>query len=626
MAVAAAVPTAVLDAAQLSAALRAGIYRLFTVTDHLNKINVFPVPDGDTGTNMSMTCAAMLGILDAQPEPGAGALLVRVADAALDGARGNSGAILAQFMQGLADATEHLPVISIPEWLAALRSATDYARGALNEPREGTILTLIQELALASDAARTAGNDENWRDLHAAVLPRLEAALAATRDGLPEMRSANVVDAGAAGFVAIIAGMAHYYSTGETGDRPVLDYTMHSEQAPAAAFDGHYQYCAECIVTGVAIDQRRLREELSAQGASLVVAGSNRKTRVHLHTNDPQSLFATVERYGAVSGQKADDMLAQQHAAHHGHTQRVVIVTDSAADLPDDALERLDLHVVPMRVHFGSHSYLDKVTLTPAEFYRELAANPVHPQTSQPPPGDFRRLFEFLTSHFHDVVSICVSSRVSGTFNAAVTAAQRESTDRIRVIDSRTVSLGQGLLAMRAAECAKSGADLQTVMAAVDSARAATTTLALLPRLDYAVRGGRVPRLFKLLAKALRLAIVLGVRPDGRVTVTAAIWGRHRLIQRFADKLRRRMRPDRRYWVAVGHGDAEASGRELLQAIATTQPQVEAQHLLALGTALGVHGGPGTLVAAIMELERPLQPDDPRPSRRGNHPRDAADS
>ena len=432
MSAGAAVPTAVLDAAQLSAALRAGIYRLFTVTDHLNKINVFPVPDGDTGTNMSMTGAAMLGVLDARAEQSAGALLVRVADAALDGARGNSGAILAQFMQGLADATEHLPVISVPEWLAALQSAADYARGALNEPREGTILTLIQELALASEAVGAAGNDKSWRDLHVAVLPRLEAALAATRDGLPEMRSANVVDAGAAGFVAIIAGMAHYYATGETGDRPELEDLVHSEQAPAAAFDGDYQYCAECVVTGTAIDQRRLREELSALGTSLVVAGTNRKTRVHLHTNDPQRLFATVERYGALSGQKADDMLAQQHAAHHAQAQRVVIVTDSAADLPDDALERLDLHVVPLRVHFGSHSYLDKVTLTPAEFYRELATNPVHPQTSQPPPGDFRRLFEFLTSHFHDVVSINVSSRVSGTYNTTRLVSTRRSCGRDR--------------------------------------------------------------------------------------------------------------------------------------------------------------------------------------------------
>jgi dihydroxyacetone kinase-like predicted kinase len=106
-------PVAELDGLVLADVLRAGIYRLFEKTDHINKINVFPVPDGDTGTNMSMTLSAVLGALDRQPEPHAGSLLVRAADAALDGARGNSGAILAQFLLGLGDGAGHLARVGI---------------------------------------------------------------------------------------------------------------------------------------------------------------------------------------------------------------------------------------------------------------------------------------------------------------------------------------------------------------------------------------------------------------------------------------------------------------------------------------------------------------------------------
>ena len=140
-------------------------------------------------------------------------------------------------------------------------------------------------------------------------------------------------------------------------------------------------------------------------------------------------------------------MRAQRSAAHHASSRQVAIVTDSAADLPDSLLESLELHMVPVRVHFGSRSYLDKVTLTSEEFYRELERNPQTPKTSQPPPGDFRRLYEFLASHYQAVLSISLSSRVSGSYDAAVSAAQRIEGGKVRVLDSASVSLGQGLVA-----------------------------------------------------------------------------------------------------------------------------------------------------------------------------------
>ena len=141
-----------LDGLQLANALRAGIYRLFERTDHINKINVFPVPDGDTGTNMSMTLSAVLAAIDRAPEPHAGTLLVRAADAALDGARGNSGAILAQFLLGLGDGAGHLARLGRREFVAAVSKGSVYARDALSQPREGTILTVLREFAQASEA------------------------------------------------------------------------------------------------------------------------------------------------------------------------------------------------------------------------------------------------------------------------------------------------------------------------------------------------------------------------------------------------------------------------------------------------------------------------------------------
>jgi uncharacterized protein len=596
-----------IDGLRLADALRAGIYRLLARTDHLNKINVFPVPDGDTGTNMAMTCSAVLGVLERQPVAHAGNLLTQIADAAIDGARGNSGAILAQFLLGLGDRVGHLAEIKLADFAAAARGGATYARNAIMEPREGTILTVATDFARFLEQALAAGRVGDFRAAFGRVVADLRESLAATRGMLEQTRAANVVDAGAEGFVTLIEGMSGYFDTGSVGER-IDPRTISDEEAPAASVtDASFRYCTECLITGDAIDQRRLREELSRLGGSLVVAGSTRKTRVHIHTNEPQALFDALGKYGSVSGQKADDMLAQQQATHHARSQQVVVVSDSGADWPEDVAESLELHMVPLRVHFGAKSYLDKVSLTPSEFFHELTTNPVHPKTSQPPPGDFRRMYEFLTSHFQAVVSISISSKVSGTFNSAVTASERVSAERVRVFDSRTASLGQGLLAVHAAECARAGYDLAAVLAALEKARAQTITLGVLARLDYAVRGGRVPRFVKPIADVLRLSPLLVAKPDGRVTVGGAVWGRSNLARKFARKVLAQMRPDTRYRLWVGHADAPSLGAELLGEIERGGVSLHEPRVVNLGTALGAHGGPGMLVAALQEYAPPAR-------------------
>src|SRR5690606_38307042 len=137
----------------------------------------------------------------------------------------------------------------------------------------------------------------------------------------------------------------------------------------------------------------------------------------------------------------------------------------SAADLPDEVIERLNIHVVPVRIHFGSKSYLDKVSMTAAEFYAEMQSNPQHPKTSQPAPGDFRRQFQFLGSHYDAVVSVNLSAKLSGTWQAAETAAQRADGAAVEIIDSLNVSVGQGLLVAYAAECAEAGYSAPDIVA-----------------------------------------------------------------------------------------------------------------------------------------------------------------
>jgi hypothetical protein len=549
----------------------------------------------------------MLGVLRKSPDRHAGKTLTRVADAALDGARGNSGAILAQFFLGLCDRVGHLTQIEPADFAAGVDGGAEYARDSLSEPREGTILTVLSAFAHAVQRARKDGLGDFRSILHHGVAAA-RTALEQTTFQLEVLRKANVVDAGAQGFVELIEGVTDYLESGSESEpagsaTPIIDSASDEITAGSGNEDLVYRYCTECVVAGERIDRRHLREQLSSIGGSLVVAGLQRKVRVHIHVNDPAEVFRVAGQFGAVSGEKADDMQRQQHSAH-STDRRVAIVTDSAADIPEEELDRLDIHMIPVRVHFGDRSYLDKVGITSEEFYGEIERGTEPPKTSQPPPGDFRRQFEFLGSHHSAVVSISLSSHVSGTCAAAQTAAARTATHgKVSVIDTGNVSAGQGLVAMYAAECAAAGYDAERIIAATQAILPKTRSFGVAGSLEYAVRGGRVPRWVKRVADALRVMPVLHNDRNGKVTAGGVLFGRHDLKSKFARWVRRRMRDDVTYRLIVGHANCEADGQWLLQQLRL--PNVGYAQLVSIGSALGAHGGPGMLVVGLQEYEAP---------------------
>ncbi|HKE92809.1 MAG TPA: DegV family protein [Povalibacter sp.] len=599
-------PVLELDGPRISRLLCAGIQRLLAGQEHLNKINVYPVPDGDTGTNMALTLRAVLASLARTPDAHAGNTLTRAADAALDGARGNSGAILAQFLLGVGDSTAPYPAISTEQFAAAASHGATYARDSLTEPREGTVLTVIS--AFASEAihlVRTQGVRDFLLLFTDAVIA-VRRSLLGTATQLDEMRKAGVVDAGAQGFVYLLEGMTEHLERGVDLEPPQIEPTTGDvhEAAAGEARDLTHRFCTECTVVGTDIDRRKLREDLSVLGSSLVLAGTPRKAKIHIHVNEPAEVFRVAGQYGEVTSQKADDMQRQQHAAHAAN-RRVAVVTDSVADIPEDVQEQLDIHVVPLRVHFGEHSYLDKVGMSPEAFLEELVRNPLHPKTSQPPAGDFRRQFEFLASHSDGVISINVTSKASGTANAATTAAARVQTHgRVEVIDSLNASVGQGLLVMYAAEAAARGAELDEIVARTRAMIPRTHTYALVGSLAYAVRGGRVKPLVKSLAGLLRLTPVLFADPEGNVRPCGMLFGRRNIHDKFVRFIARRMLADRSYRIGVGHANVEAEGRALLERMQRIHPRIESSFLMPVGSALSVHGGPGTLVVGIQEIDR----------------------
>ncbi len=587
-------------------ALIVGIRRVVAQREEINRINVFPVADGDTGTNLAFTLGAVLQGVREPRFATAGEVLRRAAAEAIDGARGNSGAILASFLQGVAEVLEPgLP--PTPEVLArAAVGGSSRARKAMTEPLEGTILSVID--AFAEEMQAQAGTGA--RDIRACfqcALVRAREALRRTPDQLRVLRSAGVVDAGALGFVSLLEGIAEYVERGRAvwNDELPEEFSIAGVDAPhGSAPDAGYRYCVQCVITAGVVDRRALKAALLALPLSrLVIAGSRGRVCLHAHLDDPAQLFLAAAQFGAVSREHSDDVLAPPPA---GRRAPVAIVTDSGADLPAEALDRLSLHLVPQRLSIGGRDFIDGVSISSREFYDEMRTSSVSPRTSQPPPGDFRRMFEFLLSHHERVIDVSLGRALSGTLQSATAAALRTDTDRISVFDSGHVSGAQGLLAIWAAEAAEAGLGAARILEGLTRMRPRTALYAVARDIHYAVRGGRAPRLALPLTRLLRLSLLFRSRADGRIGFMGGLWGHDHLPERFARAIARRLNPARRYRLIVGHCDCAGDAERVQAALRARVRGIDRIWLMETGVAIGTHAGPGSLVIGVQDYEPPL--------------------
>ena len=585
----------------LKRALIAGIGRVLASRETLNRINVFPVADGDTGSNLAFTLSAVLEAVRPLRQAHAGSVLERAASEAIDGARGNSGAILAQFLQGVSEALANVGRLRAENLVAAAGLGSAQARAAVAEPREGTMLSVIAAFADSLASAHEAGIAD-LRESFAHALAATRQALADTPLQLAVLRRAGVVDAGAQGFVELLEGIHDFMLRG----RSALRGGVVAINAAVGVFtsvehegDNLHRYCTECVLAAEAIDRDAVRAALAALPASsLVMAGTRERLRVHVHIDEPAVLFDVLSTFGKVAARKADDMHAQKRATRQASD--VAVVVDSAADIPPEAFERLPLHLVPVRINFGAQDYLDKVSLSAREFYAELARSTQPVRTSQPPPGDFRRLFEFLLSHHAEVVYVGLSRAVSGTLQSAERAAQETDPARVHVVDSRNGSGGQGLLAVHAAERALAGADAATIVAELAPLVRATQTFAYVRDLRNAVRGGRIPRWALPITQWLRLVPVIRLGGDGRVHVCGVMRDSSDLPAHFVARVARRLDHSKRWRAEVLHCDNAAEGERVRAALLRVLPEVDVAGLLDAGSAIGAHAGPGAVVISLM--------------------------
>jgi DegV family protein with EDD domain len=597
---------AYVDGPRLSRSLFAAADWVAAGRDEINRINVFPVPDGDTGTNFSLTLRAVADALRALGDAPLPDTARTAARAAVLGARGNSGMMLAHFLMGFAESLGDARTGSTRDIAAALRRGADRLYESLEDPREGSILTVSREAAAAAE--RAAADSEDVAAFMARLLAEAERALARTPELMAALKEAGVVDAGGKGFVRMIEGVVRFIEGDPIVAVPASEFPP-ADLAPAAlvevAAERDFQFCTEVLVRGEQLPPaNEVRAAMHAFGGSIVVAVIADILKLHVHTDTPEAVFTYVARWGRVESTKADDMRAQHRRLAHVERRPVVVVTDSSADLPDGVLDRHHIAMVPLQVMFGNETFRDRVELRPDEFYRRLRTARELPTTSQPAPAEFVRILRDAREQADEVVAVLLSGTLSGTLQSAQAAVRAAGLTGIHLVDSLTASLGLGLLALRGAELAESGWTGADIARELRRVRQRSGMFVTVDRYDNLLRSGRVSRGKAWLAGVLDVKPILSIDRSGRVVPIDRVRGRDNLVPRVLSLVERQLTP-RPAAVRFGvvHADApDVAERVRTALVAAYQPR---DCIVALATGvLGTHVGPGAW-AVFFQVEDP---------------------
>jgi uncharacterized protein len=353
---------------------RAALQNLEAHRQRIDDLNVYPVPDGDTGTNLVLTLRSIVETLDSSTAEGSEAVAKELSRAALMGARGNSGVIFSQIVRGFVDVLGRSDDVSTPRLVRAFRGASDAAYRAVKRPVEGTMLTVVREMA--EEAERRENRKLPPQVLLAMVLARGEDALARTPQMLDVLREAGVVDAGGAGLVEITRGLA----LGMAGE-PLPEAPVEGE---ALSFDAihqelsRYRYCTVFVVEGEELDQASLETTLEKLGDSLLVVGDASALKVHVHTDEPGAALAAGTALGVVEGVEIANMHVQATQREERLTETAgaqpALVTGLVAVCPGQGNRRLFEQLGATRVIEGGQTMnpstaeiVEAIDVTPAE-------------------------------------------------------------------------------------------------------------------------------------------------------------------------------------------------------------------------------------------------------------------
>ncbi|MDD5722853.1 MAG: DegV family protein [Syntrophales bacterium] len=556
-------------------ALVDGVERVTAWSGLLDRINVFPVPDGDTGRNLIISLAPLRRI-DTNSED--------VAEDLLFSARGNAGNIAARFFDAFirANTPEKFP--------AAIQKGRDQAWRAVGDPQPGTMLTFFDGLAEVVCEAPAAA-DTAWVE---GIMAHLVSVVRETPERQPRLKEAGVVDAGALGMLLFFDGFFNSLIGNAETFCPVAalfgdQLHLHGAEAAVAPEPG---YCVDMVLSpGETLEAEMA--SLAEIGESLVVIRKGAYVKVHLHTPDRAEARRSLEKFGDVVRWSEDDLSAQMATFRDSQgAQAIHVMTDAAGSLTRDVARQFEITLLDSYISLGDTS-LPESCLTPGTLYGAMKKR-TPASTSQSSVRERHQAYQGALSLYGKVLYLCVGSVYTGNYQTALQwKADHDPENALTVVDTGCAAGRLGLLAAMTAEFSRRTTDPDEVIAFAEKAVARCHEYLFVDRLHYLAVGGRLSKTGAFVGDLLHMKPVISPQADGAQKV-GMVRNRQDQITFALDKLGEVLPKDSRSAIWLEYTD---NGDWVRQSV---RPEIEKRYPLAeiavtpLSLTTGVHTGPGT--------------------------------
>lgn len=503
---------------------------------NLNEINFFPVPDGDTGENMANTINTIVDHVEDQTS--VKSVVSGMSKGALVGARGNSGFIFAQFINGFYQQNKNKDKITEKEFVKSLRKAVPYVFEAISNPVHGTIITLIDQWT--SFLNEHYEKEKNFNESLEMSLDHSKNVLELTKVELEVLKKNHVVDAGAKGFYHFIEGIVEYFISGTVYLRDKIERKLLTDSHELFLdHDSNYRYCTEIFFKGQEFDKKEIRQTIDKIGDSGIIVLNDKEGKVHVHTNNPEKLAKKIFDLGyQIIENKVDDMKFQVDDREESN-KRIALVTDSVADISPELIEKYHIYMIPLTLTMNNSEFLDRVTIQPKEFFDYVDKSNQLPKSSMPNLKLVKRLFDHLLNEYDDIVYVSLAGALSGTFNA-ITKLANQLSSHIHTIDSRKNSGAQGLVTLEVAKYIEENKSIDYILSKVSSIIERTDIYVAVDNFDYMVMGGRVPKTIGSFGRLLNLKPIVSLDENGKGTAFGASFSKKSVIKKIMKILKKK--------------------------------------------------------------------------------------
>jgi hypothetical protein len=576
--------------------MKASAQKIVQHQEEINRINVFPVADKDTGYNMAATLLGVEGVVAQRKYNSFSELTKDIREGAMINARGNAGMIYTGYLIGFLNKIKDLKTINGINFASAMKKGTNSAYSAILNPVEGTILDVVRTAGIKANEMVKIKKEKNIIKILEEALVVGQKALAETKEKLEVLKQNDVVDAGGLGFVKIleawIESLKGEVETKKEDSEPLIKSLYENN---IHAKESEYKYEVIFIVGKEGLQLEKLKDDLNLLGGSIDFLESEDKVKIHIHTNSPVNIKEAVKNLKIIDWREEELEVQDKKITKK---KELGLVAGETADLPPEFLEKNEIETVPFKIKFNEPDKNRE-----GNFYERLKKAKKLPTSLALTFSDYLDHYKKALEKFEKILVITLPSRLSGAYSQARIARsvfKKPEKLNIFVFDCFTAGVAEGLIAMKAQELILKGKKIEEIIEKLKIFCPKVKLLGLISNFKYVVQGGRI-RIFKIFVPLISLIQKIGILflfslEDGRVKFLGPRFGKN-LAAVLAREIEKKT-DGKLIKVAISHADNPAAADELKN-ILEKNPKSEVLFISSVTPVIGVHAGPGALLVGF---------------------------